>query len=169
VTLSRCAITVTIIFYYQIRMNLAPLCVLLEEGATAPKRATPQAAGFDVSSINAVVLQPFERVGVPTGIAIAGVPGVYMRVAPRSGLALKKGLHVMAGVIDADYRGELVVVLVNLSNETVHLDAKTRIAQLIPTKYDTTDLNVVSKEEFSKLEPSVRDQGGFGSTGVEAT
>lgn len=149
----------------------APRCVLLEAEATPPTRATPHAAGFDVCSVGAIVIEPRQRVNVPTGIAIAGVPGVYMRVAPRSGLALKQGIDVMAGVVDSDYRGEIGVILVNLSDEIVRLAAKTRIAQLIPTKYDTTDLAVVSKEEWIRLketDPSPRGEGGFGSTGIGA-
>ena len=150
---------------------VAPSCVLLHADATMPQRGSPYAAGFDVSSVTEVVMEPFARASVPTGVAIVGVPGVYMRVAPRSGLALKQGLDVMAGVVDADYRGEIMVILVNLSNQTVKLDAKTRIAQLIPTKYDMSPLNAITKEEFARLkemDPSVRGEAGFGSTGVAA-
>ena len=150
---------------------IALSCVALHAEATLPRRATAYSAGFDVCSIGDVVIEPYQRVSVPTGIAIAGVPGVYMRVAPRSGLALKQNLDVMAGVVDADYRGEIMVILVNLSNQAVKLGTKTRIAQLIPTKYDMSPLNAITKEDFARLkemDPSVRGEAGFGSTGVAA-
>lgn len=145
-----------------------PFSVLLDEDAVLPTRSTPHSAGFDLSCMYPLILQPFERVAVSTGVAIVGIPGIYLRIAPRSGLALKHGIDVMAGVIDADYRGEIKVLLVNLSNDVVELKGKTRIAQMIPEKYATNELKVVSKDEFIKVTPTIRGEGGFGSTGLSS-
>ena len=106
-----------------------------------------------------------ERRAVKTGVSIA-LPElisdceVYGRVAPRSGLAVNKGLDVLAGVIDASYRGEIAVVLINLSSEEVSLDKGAKIAQLIIERY-----HAVEWEEVSELPPSERGEGGFGSSG----
>lgn len=145
-----------------------PFSVLLDEDAVLPTRSTPHSAGFDLSCMYPLTLQPFERVAVSTGVAIVGIPGIYLRIAPRSGLALKHGIDVMAGVIDADYRGEIKVLLINLSNDVVELKGKTRIAQMIPEKYATNELKVVSKDDFIKVTPTTRGEDGFGSTGLSS-
>ena len=97
---------------------------------------------------------------VKTGIAIAIPPGYYGRVAPRSGLAVKKGIDVLAGVIDSGYRGEVGVVLQNLSDEDFLFSEGERVAQLI-----LEQCNTISWVDVDELEDSVRSDGGFGSTG----
>ncbi len=137
----------------------------LNEDTQLPTRAHDSDAGYDLYSSEAVTLAPMERRAVKTGVSIA-LPElisdceVYGRVAPRSGLAVNKGLDVLAGVIDASYRGEIAVVLINLSSEEVSLDKGAKIAQLIVERY-----HAVEWEEVSELPPSERGEGGFGSSG----
>src|SRR3954465_9279243 len=109
----------------------------LDPRATLPQRGSASAAGLDLHSIEPVCLSPHERVLVPTGLAVAIPEGYYGRIAPRSGLATKKGIDVLAGVIDADYRGEVLCLLYNTGNEPVELAAKTKICQLIIEKIIT--------------------------------
>ena len=116
--------------------------------------------GADLACAEAFGLGPGERRLVPTGIAVEIPPGFYGRVAPRSGLAVRHGIDVMAGVIDADYRGEILVLLINLGSEPVRFSPGDRIAQLIiehaaPAEYSWAD----------ELGQTERDAGGFGSTG----
>jgi dUTP pyrophosphatase len=99
---------------------------------------------------------------VKTGISIAIPEGYYGRVAPRSGLAVKHGLDVMAGVVDASYRGEVCVVLINLGQETIDLLAGTRVAQMIIESCQTIDYWRV----VTHLSDSARAEGGFGSSGT---
>jgi dUTP pyrophosphatase len=101
-----------------------------------------------------------KRKVVKTGISIAIPPGYYGRVAPRSGLAVKKGIDVLAGVIDGGYRGEIGVVLQNLSNEDYPFKKGDRVAQLILEQCNTIDW-----VELDELKDSARSDGGFGSTG----
>ena len=96
----------------------------------------------------------------PTGLAVAIPAGFYGRVAPRSGLAVKKGLDVLAGVIDSDYRGEICVVLYNTGDETIHLPAGSKICQLIIEQIITPE-----GAWAMDLDETVRGAGGFGSTG----
>ena len=132
----------------------------LKESATTPTRATESDAGYDLYSINDGVVPAGGRKVVGTGIAIAIPPPYYGRVAPRSGLAVKKGIDVLAGVIDAGYRGEVGVVLQNLSSEDFPYKKGDRVAQLILEQCNTIDW-----VELDELEDSVRSDGGFGSTG----
>ena len=128
--------------------------------AMIPARANKTDAGYDLWSVESYTLKPLERKLFKTGIAIEIPSGYYGRVAPRSGLAFKNGLDVMAGVIDSGFRGEVGVILINLSNEEVYLTHGDRIAQLIietchqPTMIWVEDLN-----------DSSRAEKGFGSTG----
>ena len=94
------------------------------EEATIPTQATEGDAGYDLYSLEEVTLAPMARTVVKTGISIAIPMGFYGRVAPRSGLAVKKGLDVLVGVVDAGYRGDVGVVLINLSSENVTFTAK---------------------------------------------
>lgn len=133
----------------------------LREGARLPHRATPWAAGADLHCADAFVLQPGERRLVPTGISIEIPHGYYGRVAPRSGLAVRHGIDTMAGVIDADYRGEVNVLLINLGENAVEFGAGERIAQLI--------IEYAAPSEFhwtENLGETARGEGGFGSTGT---
>lgn len=132
----------------------------LREGAHLPARGSEFAAGADLSSIEPFTLQPGERCLTPTGLAFEIPPGYYGRIAPRSGLAVRHGIDVMAGIIDADYRGECQVLLINLGHEPVSFEPGARIAQLIieraaPCRYAWAD----------ELSDTARAGGGFGSTG----
>ena len=132
----------------------------LDPAATLPTRGSSQAAGLDIFSIEAVVIEPKQRSLVRTGLAVAIPEGYYGRVAPRSGLAVQKGLDVLAGVIDSDYRGEVRCLLYNAGDEAIHLPAQTKICQLIIEKIITPD--AAWADEISDTD---RGSGGFGSTG----
>ncbi len=132
----------------------------LNLNATLPTRGSSWAAGLDLYSIEAVHLSPGQRVLVRTGLAVAIPEGYYGRIAPRSGLATKNGIDVLAGVIDADYRGEIQCLLHNTSDETVELPAQSKICQLIIEKIITP-----SPAWVDDLADTDRGSGGFGSTG----
>jgi dUTP pyrophosphatase len=132
----------------------------LDPDAVLPTRGSPSAAGLDLYSIEAVSLNRGERRLIRTGLAVAIPEGFYGRVAPRSGLAVQKGIDVLAGVIDADYRGEIRCLLINSGEETVHLPAQTKICQLIIERIITPDAVWVES-----LSDTSRGGGGFGSTG----
>jgi dUTP pyrophosphatase len=133
----------------------------LVSNATLPTRGSHSAAGLDLYSIEAVCLSPNERSLVRTGLAVAIPDGYYGRIAPRSGLATKKGIDVLAGVIDADYRGEIHCLLYNAGNKVVELPAQTKICQLIIEKIITP-----TPEWADDLTNTFRGGGGFGSTGA---
>lgn len=129
-----------------------------------PRYETELAAGMDLrADIDAeLTVQPLERVAVPTGLALALPPGYEGQVRPRSGLALKHGITLLnsPGTVDADYRGEVKVVLVNLSREPFTLRRGERIAQLVVAPVTQGML-----QEVEWLDTTVRGEGGFGSTG----
>lgn len=131
-----------------------------------PQYATSFAAGLDVRADNAepIVLKPLARAMVPTGLFLEIPAGYEVQVRPRSGLAAKKGITVLnaPGTIDADYRGEVCVILVNLSSEDFVVERGERIAQLVLAKHE-----VIEWEEVNELGDSERGAGGFGSTGVK--
>ena len=130
-----------------------------------PAYETEGAAGMDLRANidEAVVLKPLERAIIKTGLYIALPNGYEAQVRPRSGLAAKKGITVLnaPGTIDADYRGEIGVILVNLSNENFTVNDGKRIAQLVIAKHER-----VQWEETDFLNETTRGAGGFGSTGV---
>jgi len=132
----------------------------LDANATLPTRGSAAAAGLDLYSIETVKLPSKQRALVRTGLAVAIPEGYYGRVAPRSGLATKNGIDVLAGVIDADYRGEIQVLLYNTGDETVELPAQSKICQLIIEKIVTPDA-----EWADELTGTARGASGFGSTG----
>ncbi|HEY0431085.1 MAG TPA: dUTP diphosphatase [Pyrinomonadaceae bacterium] len=132
----------------------------LDPRATLPARGSVLAAGLDICSIEDAVIEPRQRALVPTGLAIAIPEGYYGRLAPRSGLATKNGLDVLAGVIDADYRGEICCLLINTGAEPIHLPAQSKICQLIIEKIITPA--AVWADEISETD---RGSEGFGSTG----
>ena len=132
----------------------------LDPRAVLPRRGSVLAAGLDVCGIEEVEIGPKQRVMARTGLAVAIPPGFYGRVAPRSGLAVKKGLDVLAGVIDSDYRGEICVVLYNTGDETIHLPAGSKICQLIIEQIITPEAAWATD-----LDETARGAGGFGSTG----
>ncbi|NPB07920.1 MAG: dUTP diphosphatase [Aquificae bacterium] len=135
------------------------------EGLGLPSYATPHSSGMDLRAAveNPVRVKPLQRVIIPTGIALEIPEGYEGQVRPRSGLALKKGLTVLnaPGTIDADYRGEVKVILVNLGEEEVVIERGERIAQLVITPVVRAEL--IPVEELSSTE---RGEGGFGSTGL---
>jgi dUTP pyrophosphatase len=130
-----------------------------------PNYETEGAAGMDLRANieTAIVLKPLERTIVKTGLFIALPVGLEAQVRPRSGLAAKKGITVLnaPGTVDADYRGEIGVILVNLSNETFIINDGERIAQLVIAKHER-----VNWKEVAVLSETERGAGGFGSTGV---
>src|ERR1044071_3644623 len=103
----------------------------LDPQAMLPRRGSALAAGLDVCCIEELEIRPKQRVMARTGLAVAIPPGFYGRVAPRSGLAAKDGLDVLAGVIDSDYRGEVCCLLYNTGDATINLPAGSKICQLI--------------------------------------
>ena len=129
-----------------------------------PAFATPQSAGMDLRANidEAIVLHPMERRLVPTGLFMALPAGYEAQIRPRSGLALKHGITVLntPGTIDADYRGELGVILVNLSNEPFTVNDGERIAQLVVARHE-----VVEWAPVEVLDETERGEGGFGHTG----
>jgi dUTP pyrophosphatase len=134
----------------------------LSDKATLPKRGSEFAAGLDLSSAEDMVIPAGKRALVKTDLSIACPPGTYARIAPRSGLALKKGIDVGAGVVDADYRGPVGVILFNKGDDDFEIKVGDRIAQLILEQIILPDII-----ETDELPDTVRGEGGFGSTGVE--
>ena len=132
----------------------------LDQRATLPVRGSVASAGLDLFCIEDIRLEPRSRILARTGLAVAIPLGYYGRVAPRSGLAVKNGIDVLAGVIDADYRGELCCALLNTGDEAVSLSQGSRICQLIIERIITPE--PVWAED---LENTSRGDGGFGSTG----
>lgn len=133
-----------------------------------PRYATAQSAGMDLQAAiaNDLAIAPGGRVLIPTGLCIALPEGYEAQVRPRSGLALKQGITVLnsPGTIDADYRGEVQVILANLGTEPVTLTRGTRIAQLVIAPYTR-----IAWQETAALDTTVRGSGGFGSTGIKAS
>lgn len=140
------------------------LPVINESPYELPVYATVSSAGLDIKAVldQAITLRPLERKIIGTGLKIALPEGYEAQVRPRSGLAAKHGLTVLnaPGTIDADYRGEIGVILVNLSNEAVDINPGERIAQLVVAQYTQVDWQVVES-----LGSTDRGEGGFGSTG----
>ncbi|MBQ6690011.1 MAG: dUTP diphosphatase [Bacteroidales bacterium] len=130
-----------------------------------PAYATEKSAGMDLKADikEPVTLNPLERAMIPTGIFISLPDGTEAQVRPRSGLAAKHGISVLnaPGTIDADYRGEVKVILVNLSNQPFVVNPGERIAQMVVARYEK-----VEWDEVEALDDTDRGAGGFGSTGV---
>lgn len=129
-----------------------------------PSYATEQSAGMDLrASIDTpITLQPLERKIIPTGLHIALPEGYEAQIRPRSGLAIKKGITVLnsPGTIDADYRGEICIILINLSNEAFEIQDGDRIAQMVISHYEQAEWHQVTI-----LDETERGEGGFGHTG----
>lgn len=132
----------------------------LDERAVLPTRQTEFAAGLDLYSIEKVFIEPMSRIAVPTGLSVSIPLGCYGRIAPRSGLALAKGIDVLGGVIDSDYRGEIFCILVNLGDKKVFFDCGERVAQLLIEPI----LSPVPRWAEA-LPETQRGEKGFGSTG----
>ncbi len=131
-----------------------------------PTYATAQSAGLDVRANidEPIVLHPMERRLVPTGLHIALPEGCEAQLRPRSGLALKHGITVLnsPGTIDADYRGEIMALIINLSDKDFVINDGERIAQIIVAQYEQASLELVSE-----LDETERGEGGYGHTGVK--
>lgn len=131
-----------------------------------PKYETPQSAGLDLKAFlpeGSINLQPLNRMMVKTGLFIELPVGFEAQIRPRSGLALKKGITVLnsPGTIDADYRGEICVILINLSQEPFIINDGERIAQMVIARHEQAEL-----VEVTELTDTERGTGGFGHTGV---
>lgn len=130
-----------------------------------PRLMSEHAAGMDVRAANTepIVLRPGDRIAVPTGLAMAVPPGTEVQVRPRSGLAIRHGVTVInsPGTIDADYRGEVAVLLVNLGQEDFVIERGMRIAQLVVAQLAPVEVTLVDE-----LDTTERGGGGFGSTGT---
>jgi dUTP pyrophosphatase len=138
--------------------------IVNRSGNPLPEYSTEFSAGMDLKANldEAIVLDPGKRVLVPTGMFIEIPAGYEAQIRPRSGLAIKKGITVLntPGTIDSDYRGEVGIILINLSDEPFVINNGERICQMIIAKHET-----IEWEETKELNESVRDKGGFGHTG----
>lgn len=135
------------------------------DGLELPSYGTIHSAGLDLLAAidTAVTLKPLERTLIPTGIAVALPDGFELQIRARSGLARKNGIGLVNGIgtIDADYRGEIGVLIINYSNEDFVIERGMRIAQAVLARYER-----IVWEPVSELEETARGVGGFGSTGV---
>lgn len=145
-------------------MKKVEVKVVREKNVTLPKYETEGSAGLDVRAniTEPIVLKSLERVLIPTGLKIAIPEGYEVQVRPRSGLAIKHGITMLnsPGTIDSDYRGEIKVIAVNLSNETYTIEPNERIAQLVLNKVEQIEF-----VEVDELDETNRGEGGFGHTG----
>ena len=134
---------------------------LLTDTAKHPQRMSDAASGYDIFSDNGedIVIKPTERTLIPTGFALAIPKGMEAQIRPRSGLAVKHGITVLnsPGTIDADYRGEVKVILINLSKEDFVVNKGMRIAQMVFAEHKIAEFDVVSE-----LDETQRGSGGFG-------
>jgi len=133
----------------------------IHENASLPKQGSVLSAGSDLYSVENYTLLPLTRRLISTGIKMQFPSNVYGRIAPRSGLAFKNGIDVMAGVIDPDYTGEIKVLLYNNSNEPFEIKSGERIAQIVFESFKQPLFN-----EVIQIQETERSNGGFGSTGV---
>lgn len=133
----------------------------LNENAKLPERKREGDAGLDLYCIEDYIIKPFEIKQISTGIAIEIPKGYFGLIKDRSGLAIN-GLHILAGIIDENYRGEIKIVAINLSNKEIKIEKYTRIAQLIIIPY--LKVNIKEVNELSQTE---RNEKGFGSSGLK--
>ncbi len=147
-------------------MDRITVKIINRSGHSLPTYETPSAAGMDVHAClkEPVVLKPMERALIPTGLRIQLPQGYECQMRPRSGLALKKGISLVntPGTVDADYRGEIGAIVINLSNEDFVINDGERICQMVVTQYSH-----VKWEETDRLDETVRGDGAFGHTGLE--
>lgn len=147
-------------------MDKVTVKIINKSNNPLPQYSTPYSAGMDLRANleEAVTLQPLERKLIPTGLFIELPEGYECQIRPRSGLALKHGISVLnsPGTVDADYRGEIGVILVNLSNEPFTVNPSERICQMVVARHSTVEWECVEQ-----LAESERSSGGFGHTGVK--
>ncbi|HMU97199.1 MAG TPA: dUTP diphosphatase [Chitinophagales bacterium] len=141
------------------------LKIVNESGNPLPEYETVGSAGMDLRAnlTEPIMLKPLQRALIPTGLFIELEQGYEAQIRPRSGLALKKGLTILnsPGTIDSDYRGEIKIIIINLSNETTVINTGERIAQMVIAKYEQATL-----KEVDELGETERGEGGFGHTGI---
>ena len=147
------------------KMNKCIVKVKLMGEAKLPHYSSASASGIDLCAYlpkGPLVISPFERVLIPTGLKIALEDGYEAQIRPRSGLAIKHGITVLntPGTIDSDYRGEIKIILINLSNEEYIINNNERIAQMVVAKYEKVKFDTVEL-----LDETERGEKGFGSTG----
>ncbi len=146
-------------------MNMIQIPIVNKSRHALPEYATEQSAGMDLrANIDApVTLEPLQRALIPTGLFMALPKGYEAQVRPRSGLAIKHGIGVLnaPGTIDADYRGEIKVILVNLSAEPFTINDGDRIAQMVIARHET-----ITWQPATELSETERGAGGFGHSGV---
>ena len=133
----------------------------LRSDAIIPTKGSEYAAGSDLYAIETVEILPGKRALISTGLSMAVPNGLYIRIAPRSGLAVKQGVDVLAGVVDSDYRGEIKVAIINLGQERFIVKPGDRIAQMI-----IEQIKLPTFSEVNELSDTDRSANGFGSTGV---
>ena len=147
-------------------INMINIKIINKGHHPLPAYATSQSAGMDLRANidKSITIHPMERILIPTGLFMALPPGFEAQIRPRSGLALKHGITVLnsPGTIDADYRGEIMVLLINLSVDDFIINDGERIAQMIIAKHETIEFAVVDK-----LDETERGSGGYGHTGVK--
>ncbi|HUN20781.1 MAG: dUTP diphosphatase [Muribaculaceae bacterium] len=140
--------------------------IINRSGHQLPAYETPSSAGMDVRACleKPVTLQPLERALIPTGLRVQLPQGHEMQIRPRSGLALKHGISLVnsPGTVDADYRGEIGILVINLSNEPFVINDGERICQMVITNYTHVEWDPVEE-----IDSTVRGDGGFGHTGVK--
>ena len=155
-----------ILFYALQNTHKMKLKIVNTSDNPLPLYETVGSAGLDLRAQlqEPVMLKPLQRALIPTGLFIELPDGYEAQIRPRSGLALKKGVTVLnsPGTIDSDYRGEIKVIMINLSNETTIINTGERIAQMIIAKYEKVVL-----KEVDELNETERGEGGFGHTGVK--
>lgn len=134
----------------------------LHELAVIPEYKTSGSSGMDLSSVEEITINPFERKLVPTGLAIQLEQGYEAQIRPRSGTSIKHGLTLIncVGTVDSDYCGQIFIPMVNISNEPYTIQVGERVAQMVIAEYTKVELEVVNE-----LEETERGEGGFGSTG----
>ena len=141
-------------------------CLPHGQGLPLPDYATPHSAGMDLLAAveSTQTIQPGERCLVPAGISIALPPGFEAQVRPRSGLALKHGITLLnsPGTIDADYRGEIGVIIINHGHQAFHIERGMRMAQLVIAAFTS-----IEWQDVEALDETLRGSGGFGSTGIK--
>lgn len=147
-------------------MNKVSIKVINKGKQELPKYATPQSAGMDLRAniSEPIVLMPMERKLIPTGLCIALPQGYEAQIRPRSGLALKRGITVLnsPGTIDSDFRGEIGVVLINLSSVLFTIEPGERIAQMVIARHEQGEFI-----EVEELDETERGDGGYGHSGVK--
>lgn len=147
-------------------MNKIKVEIINRSGNALPQYATALSAGLDIRADieEPIVLHPLERTAVPTGLFIALPEGYEAQMRPRSGLALKHGITLLnsPGTIDADYRGEIKIILANLSNEPFTIEPSERICQMVVAKHEQIEWELVES-----LDETERGSGGFGHTGTK--